>query len=409
MMPTLKVGVMNFHFTNYNFGAVMVPYALSTLLKNLGYQPEIINYIPKGFRTSLINCPFEDFRNKYLIRTSLCKNEKDLRELNKHFDLFIAGSDQVWRWHDNYKYMFNWVSGNKTLVSYAASFANSYYECTGVEQKKIQALLSRFDAISVRENAGVDICKDLFNVDAEHVLDPTLLLDAEDYELIIEAELFEATNRNIKYIAYMLLDSEQDKAIRQNEILAFLKSKYIFINVLIDKFGQYNSISKWLDYIKNCDYLITDSFHGCVFAIIFKKQFVCVQREVGGNHRIESLFNVLGIDHNRFYNNVNDISQHSFSTPIDYKKVYQNLEKERNKSKEFLIHSLSLKPTRKLYCLGEELSAYFLKFIPFKIVKKRNKTYVRLFGKLPLIKIMDEITTIKIYLFNFIPICKISS
>ena len=371
MIKILKVGIMNFHFSNYNFGAVMVPYALSTVLKKLGYQPELINYVPKKFRNNLANCPFEAFRNQFLRRTTLCRNKKDLRKINHHFDTFITGSDQVWRWHDDYKYMFNWVSGNKTILSYAASFGKNVFEGTRVEEKTIQILLSRFDAISVREDSGVDICKDLFNVDAEHVLDPTLLLDAEDYEKIIEMEPSNTLSQ--KYISYMLLDNEQEKIILQDGTLASLKSKYKFINAIKNHLEEYNTVAQWLTYIKDSDYFITDSFHGCVFAIIFKKQFFCIQREAGGNSRIDSLFNLLEIDHAHFYNKVSDISEQSFETPINYKKVYRNLEKERNKSNDFLIKSLSLTPKRKTYYLGYQMSVYFLKWIILKIgaIKKQ--------------------------------------
>ena len=157
-----NVGVMNFHYSDFNFGAVMVPYSLCKSITKLGYNARVINYVPaRKARKADKNNSFEDFRNNFMELTTLCTSEKELRQLNKHIDKFIVGSDQVWRWHDNYKYLFNWVFGQKTLISYAPSFGKASFPASEKELNDIQALLSRFDAVSIREKNGVGLCKNL--------------------------------------------------------------------------------------------------------------------------------------------------------------------------------------------------------------------------------------------------------
>ncbi|MCK5236940.1 MAG: Coenzyme F420 hydrogenase/dehydrogenase, beta subunit C-terminal domain, partial [Deltaproteobacteria bacterium] len=172
-----RVGIMNFHSSNHDFGAVMVAYALSRSVERLGYKPEIVNFVPKRFKGD--NSVFDDFRRKFLKRTKLCKSVAELRKLNRFFDKFVVGSGQVWRWHSDYRYFFNWVLGNKSIISYAASFGSDRFVGSEVEKGRIRELLSRFESVSVGEKTAVDICDDTFNVSAEQVLDPTLLLSAQ--------------------------------------------------------------------------------------------------------------------------------------------------------------------------------------------------------------------------------------
>ncbi|MHC4952029.1 MAG: polysaccharide pyruvyl transferase family protein [Planctomycetota bacterium] len=397
VLENKKVGIMNLHYSD-NFGAVIVPYALSKVVRALGNQPIIVNYIPKKEYLSNKSSVFEGFRKQFLERTGLCKSEYDLRKLNESFSKFIVGSDQVWRWHSSFKYMFNWVSGRKTLISYAASFGVDDFEGTEVERNKAQNLLSRFDAISVREKSGLDICKQTFNMHAEHVLDPTLLLDESDCQEILDSQVAEKAEE--KYVAYMFLNEDKIQAIRDKNTLVDLKSNYEFINILKNKSGSYNTVAQWLYYIKNASYLITDSFHGCCFAIIFKKQFVCIKRNFGGNSRIESLIDMLGIDQSRFYDDINDIPRGIFRRTIDYEEVYDNLKREREKSLYFLKNSLSLKPVYKRYCHGEEVPVYlFKKFLLLRIKSRKDKTRVLLFGFIPILKMKHKKNgRIKVYL-----------
>ena len=398
-----KVGIMNFHYSNVNFGAVMVPFALCKAVRQLGYQPEVINFVPDDFLND--KSGFEDFRNKFMVRTKLCRTKADLERQSKNFERLIVGADQVWRWTYNGKYMLNWAYGNKTLISYAPSFGSDIYEGKEEEIKAGRELLARFDAVSVREKSGVKICKDIFKINAEQVLDPTLLLNAEDYQEIIDNEQIKPVGR--KYIGFMLLDEEKAAEIKQEQILPELKKDYLFVDVLRDGNGKFNTVGTWLDRMKNAEYIIADSFHACVFAILFKKPFVCITRDFGGNSRIESLFDTLHISRGRFCKNLQEIRTEDLQTPIDYPEVYRYLEENRRQSRAYLEKALKIKPTHKPYSDCEVFKTeniYLFGKLPLVKIKNKNKqTRISLCG-LPLFKVKHKNGQDRIYLFNFLPL-----
>ncbi len=371
-----KVGIMNFHYSNTNFGAVMVPYALSEVLNKHGYRPEIINFVPK-FKADK-NEVFEAFREKYLSRTFICRSMRDLEIVSKSFCRFVTGSDQVFRWHSNGKYLFNFVSGLANIISYAGSFGKDKYE--GKDISYVAELFKRFDAVSVREKSGVDILKEKFGVDSTWVLDPTLLLEDKDYEQIIKNENVVTPDK--KYIGYMFLNNR----IKEDSF-AHLKDECELVNCLKTN-GKFHSVAQWLNYIKNCDYFITDSFHGCVFATIFRKQFVCVSRERGGNSRLESLFERLGINPKRFYSQINHIDMRSFDERIDYDIVEKQLQSARAESLNYLLSSLKLPLVYKerLNLPSERDFTYSFCGIPLLGRKVREYGVVyKLFGFLPIL------------------------
>lgn len=368
-----KIGIMNFHYTHENFGGVMVPYALSTALKKLGYKPEIINFLPASInhKKSL----FEAFREKYITRSAACRTIKDLEIVSKNYTTFISGSDQVFRNHMNGKYLFNFISGTNRLISYAASFGKDAYLRKDIPY--VTSLLNRFDALSVREKSGVEVMEKYFHQKAVHVLDPTLLLDAKDYEQIIDDDKSVVTHQN--YIGKMFLDNDYDIAPIKLD-----NQTYQIINCTKTN-NEFHSVGQWLNNIKNCRYLITDSFHGCVFAIIFKKQFICITRNKGGNSRLESLFATLGIDAGRLLTELPSDYTQAFGQKIDYDKVYKNLEKERQLSQQYLTKALNLPKTYKerLKFYDDIESRYIICGLPL-MAKKLNgfKVDYCLFNKL---------------------------
>lgn len=376
-----KTGIMNFHYSNTNFGAVMVPFALSEILKKYGYQPEIINFVPK-FKADK-NEVFEAFREKYLSRTFICRTTRDLEIVSKNFHHFVTGSDQVFRWHRNGKYLFNYVSGLANIISYAGSFGKDKYE--GKDISYVSELFKRFDAVSVREKSGVGILKEKFGTDAAWVLDPTLLLDSADYERIIENE--QVITPDKKYIGYMFLNNsiKEDSFVR-------LQDKYELVNCLKTN-GKFHSVAQWLNYIKNCDYFITDSFHGCVFATIFKKQFVCISREKGGNSRLESLFERLGINPKRFYGRINDVDMNSFDEKIDYQVVEEKLQAAKKESIDFLLSALKQPLTYKERLNIPLENEFTCSFCGIPLLSRKIREYgviYKLFGFLPILSRYPE-------------------
>lgn len=402
------VAIMNFSYPQENYGALLVAYALEAAITKLNYSPYHVNFIhtQRKFTTP---SPFWNFRNNFLHLTDICTNKQELVDkINKNFNKFIVGSDQIWRssWHHNYVYYYDWVYGSKTLISYSASFGTEKFNGKKDEISYISKCLKRFDAISVRENSGVDILKDTFNINnGIQVIDPTMLLEANDYQKIIDNEYSKVPD--YKYIAYYVLDDKDYMNINDSSILADLKKKYIFIDIMHDDSGNYRTFGEFLNLIKNAKYVITSSFHGSVFSIIYNKQFVTITTENRGNERIESLFKNLGISKNRFFSDISKINEESFKNEINYDKVNKNLEKERARGIEFLEKSLSIKPNnKKKMKFYKEIKLFNI--IPIlKIKQRKNKKLVLLFNFIPLFKIKEKGSCNKILLFSFLPIAKL--
>ena len=170
-------GILNFWSSN-NYGALLTCYALQESVKELGLVPGIINY----------HCRWEKFEGllsdrfsrKYLDLTEPCADFEDLRRLNRQMQTFIAGSDQIWRYKYFWPrgkniYQLSFASLNARKIAYAASFGLDRWEGGYENTLRTKYYMSRFDGISVREDDGVDICREVFGVRAEQVLDPVFL------------------------------------------------------------------------------------------------------------------------------------------------------------------------------------------------------------------------------------------
>lgn len=332
-----SVGIMNFHFAN-NFGAVLVPYSLKKTIEKLGYRAEIINFF--GNNPSP-NTKFEDFRSNYLTPMSKKLVTKgELQKLSPWWKRIVVGSDQIWRMFDTGIYMLNWAYGKKSLISYAASFGHDRY-AGHIDKEEASILLSRFDAISVREKSGVDICKEL-GADAIQVLDPTLLLTSEDYSEIIGKETIHTSG---DYLCTVLLKKQHNENVKNN---IFNDFNCAVISALRNESGATRTVAEWINTIKNAKYVVSDSFHGTVFSIIFKKQFVCVQpKNFNGQARIPSLLETLHISKNRIYDSIEKITPACFSESIDYCSVDKYILREREKSLLFLKCALDKHSSQK--------------------------------------------------------------
>ena len=396
-----NVAIFNFaSFTTANFGACLVGYAMEQAVAKLGYIPSTINFVPEGWTfLTTQKSSFEHFRQNFLNLTGLCSNKRELKlNLNNAFDKFIIGSDQIVR-HTAYDfaYYMDWVSGDKTLLSYAASFGISKLEMSRGEVKHAKECLDRFDAFSVRELSGADIMKEHFKKDNVPVVcDPTLLLDAQDYQPIIDAEHLTAPAG--EYVAYYFLDENPT-------VLDKLGEKYTLVNAYKDEVGQFRSFGQWLNIIKNAKYVVTDSFHGSVFSIIFKKQFVTLTTKTRGNERLDSLMKILG--ENRLVTNHDNLTEQVFNKKIDYAKVAKNLSAAQKKGYDYLENALKIKPNKKrnLFKVKKNRQTFSLfGILPvFQIVsKKMGKTTISFLG-IPILKTRFG----KIYLFGIIKIADV--
>lgn len=350
-----NVGILTFHNSNHNFGAVLQTYALYTLIKQLGYEANIINYHTQelslkekifSLKVKVLGYRFERFRKKHIPNIlSPTNSDKRLQNLNKHLDIFVVGSDQVWRYTKKHKhlkrYFFDFVESDKIKISYAPSFGIDTWDGPESFRIEIEKLIKTFKAISVREEEGIQICKEKFDVSASSVLDPTLLLQSSDYENIFSKQHKSCPKSD--YLAYMILDDSneilsyfQNNAAKQNLDFIEIKGKKL---KFLPKIILFNSISKWLYYMKNAHVVVTDSFHCVIFSIIFKRDFICLVNQKRGVSRLHNLLEIVGLE-NRFFSTVEEIDANILSKHIDYEIVDRKLKSKQEKSIRFLKDAL---------------------------------------------------------------------
>ena len=353
-----NIGILTFQWaSNRNFGASLQAYAHRTLINKIlkNKDVQIINFNPISITLKgkvLIYFTAKNFRKyneKFLNLTKEVKNIEKLKRLNNKFDIFIVGSDQVWRgvWllESKEHYFFDFVDDDKKKIAYAASFGVDYWEGTPELTEKIKPLIKRFDHISVREESGIDICKNTFEIDnAVCVLDPTLMISREDYQPVLD-DWQDKSHLKKKYIAHMLLDDTTKLKNESQKIADYLKVDINYIKgksfkILGKDITFYNKVSQWLTYLKDAELVITDSFHCTVFSLIFHKKFVIVANKARGIARLETLLGKVGLQ-DRFFTDIKDVMKSGIlDKEIDYNEVDKKLEVHRKYSMDFLKKAL---------------------------------------------------------------------
>lgn len=360
-----KIGILNFHDSNFNYGAVLQAVALQESLKQLGYKSENINLIRTHSPLFLLyrkivkvikvflgkdyfvnnSIVFQNFREKYLnvTRATFYKLE-DLDAYSFDYSAVIVGSDQVWRPRYTQKlalaYFLSFVKKPIKRIAYAASFGVDHWESTedAVLTESISKLIKQFDAVSVREDSGVDICKTVFDKKAEHVLDPILLVGKEFFIKMTEKQ----STKNKDTLVYCKLDRSQDFM----NTIEYIQSQIVVVPINIYKkkknklTEEFITINNWVKEIIDSDFVITDSFHCICFAILFNKNFVCYANKNRGLARIESLLKLLGIS-NRIISKFNTAEiDKLLEDEINYKAVSDRLDTLRISSYHYLKESL---------------------------------------------------------------------
>ena len=339
--PKTTVGILNHVFSNNNYGALMVAFAMEKLVEEYGYNPlSIYLDLDKNYSDN-----FSDFRNKYLHITKPLKPSQ-LKKLNSLADTFIIGSDQVWRnWFNNFDifstFFAAFADSSKKIISYAASFGIKTFPESEINKAKIKNLLSAFSSISVREKSGIDILKDEFNLYSEFVLDPTLLVNKSYYEKIMREHTDNFVNKD--FFTTMIFPGESsDKEGCRNAIKELADSKKLNIVNVLDIEKHY-PIPDWLYLLTHSDFNIIDSFHGLVFSLIFHKNFVCITNTEGGNERFFSLLSICKLEKKLIepskinFNTLDKI----LSYEIDWTDVDNKLEQYKIYSRNFLLDALS--------------------------------------------------------------------
>lgn len=328
-----KIAILTF-YSEQNYGAVLQTYALCAFLKLKGYDPFLINRpIARVKRLNpyyhYMDLKFRLFRNIYLpTSTKKFRSKDDFLKRPIEADIYIVGSDQVWNKEitkDEYFDFFLWFAPpNSKLLSYAASFGSEKWLFDYEETILIKEQLNKFKYISVREESASILLKQVINIDSSIVLDPTFLLD--NYNILSKRNI---TNNYLvciklakgdNYYQDIVLNVSKKLNLVPIEVCGFYiphKSKI--------KIKRFVSVKKWLSYIKSSSFIITDSYHGTVFSIIFKRNFVVIPSNFKRLTRIKHLLQQLGILDRLFENPDSLYESKIIFEDIDYNIVTEKL------------------------------------------------------------------------------------
>ncbi len=355
----MRVGIITLSLEN-NYGGILQNFALQKVLKDMGHTPMTCRwtgYTNLGFIKAALFSVLKGGRNFPTTPWTYNKARKGLedfikqnidyrfyRDPNKFLRWFkpqamIVGSDQVWRPKYNshlYSAYLDFVKDKSVKrIAYAASFGVGEWEYTKEQETICSELIGQFDAVSVREQSGVELCEEHLGVSAQCVLDPTLLLDREVYEDLCAS----IPKEDESILVYMVDFSETIK--QQAEKLS--QSTGLPIKIIEADKGvtQNDSVAKWLAAFRDAKYVITDSFHGTVFSIIFEKNFVAIGNERRGYDRFVSLLGSFNLaDKLVEENNINSINNNVLSS-LDYTCINKiKCEKVYN-SREFISMALN--------------------------------------------------------------------
>lgn len=346
------IGVMGFWY-GQNYGSILTYYSLNKILTDFGKKVLMIEKpICKNdieIDETLLSRKFA--RKHYDISNFL--NSGNLNNLNTLCDTFILGSDQVFNpgCYNAFKnsLFFDFANADKKKIAFGASFGHANLIIPILERMKLKYFLSDFDAISVREDSGITSLQRL-GITGYKVLDPIFLCPVKYFEELIEEAKVDTSE---PYILNYILDPTP---IKRSLILnVSRKLNKNIINILDGVNSKYENnkkklnlngttpqltLSQFLAYYKNADFVITDSFHGTVCAIIFKKPFISIANKHRGITRFESLLKDLNLLNRFVYHPENAIENDELLEDINYNKVYELLEKQKTFSYNWLCTAL---------------------------------------------------------------------
>ena len=379
----MKIGVLTFWHGMSNYGQILQCWAMQQYLKRQGHEPFVIRYVPSNYTSpqkrllKKVLCVNQirlakDFffdRKAYLLKQSNQRNDRkrkfdefrekyldlsdciyyDIHQIQKNppvADAYVVGSDQVWAQmldsRNSRAYFLDFGKPETKRIAYAPSFVVKEYPAAYREELK--SLLQRFDAVSAREYSGVEICKSV-GIEATKVLDPTFLINREDYLDLIG----EPIERKKQIFIYSLNISSPEQ-IRWKELKQYAKEKGLKITVTPSQgyfagdelFGNeveylYATPQQWLKTIAESELVVTPSFHGVVLSIILGTPFVYVPLKgahESGNLRILDLLEDLSLN-NRVLGD-NQQYESIVSEKIDWESISKSLMNYKESSYSYL-------------------------------------------------------------------------
>lgn len=371
-----------------NYGSILQSYATYSIVRQLGYNVDVINYkdIPRNKITQIkltlfIRIPMlfcikeikkkinsiiatnkkeyidivrnrskvmDTFVNNNFTFTKKCNSIADVQEVINDYDKILIGSDQLWGIAEIIRdyHTLNFVPEDKPKISYATSFGVSHlpnyiYPATS-------RFLKRINKLSVRESSGAQIIKEVSNRTAKVVVDPTLLLSDEEWSRIAGERIIKEPYIFCFFLGNNPIHRSFAKKFQTHTNLPIVSMLYLdeYIPSDTDYANTYindASPNEFINLIKNAEYIICDSFHASVFSIIFKKQFFTLDRykqtsSNSRNTRIHSLFQNLGITNHHI--NVESDIDYLLKIKIDYNMVHSKLNTWKDASLEYLKEAL---------------------------------------------------------------------
>lgn len=380
----MRIGILT-QPLSHNYGGIIQNYALQIVLRNAGFTVETINhhiksnggikvkifnfvrfikkffnknlqykYFPTENETKVIEYNLQNFINKYINLTRNITNKKGflIIDSERQYDAYIVGSDQCWRPRYNKGFLdsmfLSFVKREVKRIAYAVSFGADNWEYSASQTNVCSRLIKQFQLVTVREDSGIELCKQYFKIDSIQVLDPTMLLHKKDYIELIEKEGEQMSEGSL--FNYILDPTSKKSAfINRIEVETGLKSfqilpkyhstdrtKEVVKNHIEDCI--YPSMTKWLRAFWDAKMVVVDSFHGMVFSIIFNKPFWVIGNKSRGLSRFTSLLNMLHLE-----NRLIDESKFSIvdvQRPINWNEVNSIINKKNIESIQLLINSL---------------------------------------------------------------------
>lgn len=381
----MKIGILTLPL-HTNYGGILQAWALQTILERMGHEVKVINLdrtpIKVGLlaniylnlrrffahlRYGIFYCPRninelqkQNYEN-YLIKAQYTQHFVDENIRNFYvsnysrdikptdFDAIVVGSDQIWR-PKYIKYTLKTSIENAFLgfakswnikkFSYAASFGTDEWEYTKAQTVIVKDLIKKFKTVSVREHSGIKLCSEHLGVTAEQVLDPTMLLTKEDYINAFEIHKEPKSEGNL--MVYILDQSDEKKIIveqiaREKGLTSFMVGANNDGKIPLEERIQ-PRLQKWLRGFYDAEFIVTDSFHACVFSILFGKPFIAIGNTNRGLSRFESLLGMFDLQENLISKNIQYDNNKDYSIPLS---VYKKWDFWRNKSMTYLINNLS--------------------------------------------------------------------
>lgn len=364
--------IVNF-WNTVNYGASLTAWAMQEFVKSCGCSCMLL-YHNDFWNIDLYENSFSKRFAMNFLNVSRDYSNQDLKRLSKNVKGVILGSDQVLRLdymgHNLYKYLLNWVDKNTKKIAISPSFGINQEEFeksdkfTPFVKRYMTSALKSFDYLSCREVSGIDIFKNVFGVVADVVVDPVFLIDKSKYNEIIS---YSNVNNDGKIVSYILDDNEE-----YNRLNEYLSKKENAECVSIN--GRDYNVEDWLKSIKNCKLLITDSFHGVCFALIFGKPFVCIRNKNRGNTRFDSLVTMFCIEKNFIYS-VDEVIDKEYDFSCNASKLIEEYVK---KNIETIKNVFNGDFSNNLNAVSNKVSNYrFLKIILLRVYVKKIVNYFK--------------------------------